>query len=69
MKIDSTAPALIRQPWVFLGISRSAFYRLLSAGQVPPPVAIPGSERRWRRSDLIAWLEALPADRIRPQKK
>lgn len=62
MKKDRTPafqPALISNPWQYIGISRSAFYRLLAKGQVPPPVAVPGSERRWRRADLDEWIDQL----------
>jgi predicted DNA-binding transcriptional regulator AlpA len=55
----SQEPKLIRRPWQYLGISRSAYYRLMAAGQAPLPVAIPGSRRCWRRADLDRLVDSL----------
>jgi predicted DNA-binding transcriptional regulator AlpA len=52
-------PLLVGQPWRYLGLSRSAWYRLLSSGQAPPPVPLPGSRPRWRRADLDSWVARL----------
>jgi predicted DNA-binding transcriptional regulator AlpA len=42
----------------FLGISRSTFYSLEGRGLVPEPVVIGESQRRWRMTELRAWLAA-----------
>jgi predicted DNA-binding transcriptional regulator AlpA len=39
------------------GMSRAAWYKRLSSGQVPRPVKI-GSIARWRRDELAAWVDA-----------
>ena len=40
-----------------LGVSRSHFYSLLSAGQVPSPVHL-GRAARWRAEELRQWVQA-----------
>jgi excisionase family DNA binding protein len=40
-----------------LGISRSHFWKLHSAGQVPAPVRF-GRATRWSRRELELWLQA-----------
>jgi predicted DNA-binding transcriptional regulator AlpA len=55
----SHVPQLVSQPWAYCGVSRSAFYRLLSADKAPSPVSLPGSRPRWRRSDLDRWIASL----------
>lgn len=39
------------------GMSRAAWYKRLSSGQVPRPVKI-GSLARWRKDELLAWIAA-----------
>ncbi len=57
-------PALIAKPWAYLGLSRSAFFRLRSADKAPRPVAVPGSKRpMYRKADLDKWVEKLPIAR------
>jgi predicted DNA-binding transcriptional regulator AlpA len=57
-------PLLTTRPWLILGVSRSGFYRLLAAGQVPQPVTPDGVRRAWRIADLERWVE-----RLRPRKR
>ena len=45
-------PAGTTEPWDYLGISQSAFYRLLSADLAPLPMTIPGCRQVWRVADL-----------------
>jgi predicted DNA-binding transcriptional regulator AlpA len=52
-------PLLISEPWAYVGLSRSAFYRLMSAGEAPRPVPLSGTRLRWRRADLDAWVSRL----------
>lgn len=48
----------------YVGVSRSAWFRLRAADELPAPVAIPGCGPRWRRADLDRWLAKLkPAKR------
>lgn len=64
-----TGPLLTRQPWLIVGISRSAFYRLLAADQAPRPLAVPGSGRVWRVSDLERWVGTMkPVARSRSRR-
>jgi predicted DNA-binding transcriptional regulator AlpA len=56
-----TAPLLLNQPaaWAFLGLSRSAWFRLKGAGKLPRPVSVPGCGPHWRKTDLEKWVENL----------
>lgn len=45
-----------------LGVSRRTVSRLKSAGKLPRPIRIGGSER-WRRDELADWLQAGCPDR------
>jgi excisionase family DNA binding protein len=46
-----------RQAAALCSFGRSTWHRLVSAGKVPPGLRI-GRNRRWRRAELLAWLEA-----------
>jgi predicted DNA-binding transcriptional regulator AlpA len=48
-----------RKPWLVVGLSRTGWYRLMSQGTTPPPVAVAGA-RYWRVADLEAWVANLP---------
>jgi excisionase family DNA binding protein len=39
------------------GVSRATWHRLRAAGKVPPAVRL-GRAVRWRRDELVAWIEA-----------
>ena len=41
-----------------LGMSRTSFYGLLSAGRLPLPVLKAGRIVRWNRGELQAWIKA-----------
>ena len=43
-----------------VGISRSAIYRLMRAGEFPAPTRVGLRAVRWRESDLEAWLASRP---------
>ncbi len=47
------------EAWNYLGLSRSAWYRLRSAGKVPLPVSVFGAGPHWRRADLDNWVSRL----------
>jgi predicted DNA-binding transcriptional regulator AlpA len=48
----------------YVGLSRSAWYRLRSVGKLPRPVSVPGCGPHWRRADLDRWAENVrPAGR------
>jgi predicted DNA-binding transcriptional regulator AlpA len=61
---DRPLPLLLtqQQAWMFLGVSRSAWFRLRGAGRLPRPVA-PDGALLWRRADLDRW-----AERLRPAR-
>ena len=40
--------------------SRTSIYRRTRAGTFPAPLVLGNGAIRWRQSDLIAWIEALP---------
>ncbi len=60
-------PQLFDQPDAmrYVGLARSTWFRLRSADELPPPVAIPGTGPRWRRADLDKWLAKLKPARRR----
>jgi predicted DNA-binding transcriptional regulator AlpA len=39
------------------GVSRAHWHRLRAAGKVPPPIRL-GRKVLWRRSEIVAWIEA-----------
>lgn len=39
------------------GVSRSAFYKLVSSGRAPKPIKL-GRASRWRRQDIHDWISA-----------
>ena len=41
-------------------LSKSTLFRLMRAGQFPPPIAIGPRARRWRASELDEWLAGRP---------
>lgn len=45
-----------------LDISRRSLYRLIAAGQLPPPIKVGGSTKLCE-SDLVSYLEHLKAQR------
>lgn len=40
-----------------LGVSKAHFYRMHNAGRIPLPVRLGGAVR-WRRAELLAWIDA-----------
>jgi excisionase family DNA binding protein len=56
---DSVEPALldVRAVARLLDCSWRHVYRLADAGKMPGPVRL-GTAVRWRRSDLVAWIDA-----------
>lgn len=55
----AVAPLLLdaRAAAALLGISRAHFFKLYSSDRTPRPVRL-GRSVRWRREELVAWLEA-----------
>jgi len=47
-----------------LGISRSKWWQLVRAGDAPAPVRVGRRSTRWRRSDVMTYIESRPAVRI-----
>jgi len=56
---DVVKPKLIRQPWAYVGLSKSTWYRLAAEGRTPRPVALTGAGRLYKVADLDHWVEAL----------
>lgn len=42
------------------GLSQSALYRLIRAGEFPQPVALTENTNGWRQSEVISWIDARP---------
>jgi predicted DNA-binding transcriptional regulator AlpA len=65
---EAPAPAvglMTGKPWEVCGLSRSAFYRLVAAGEAPAPIRLPGARPCWRLADLRRWVEGLRPSRRR----
>ena len=58
-------PLLLSQPdaWAYLGLPRSTWFRLRSAGKLPSPVNVPSGGLFWRRADLDRWTGNLKPSR------
>jgi len=69
LPVPAAAPAkpglLLTQnkSWEYVGIPRSTWFRLRSAGSLPEPVNVPGSGLFWRRADLDKWVASLKPER------
>ncbi len=63
-------PLLLRQSAAceYLGLSRTAWFRLRAAGRLPPPVALPGTAMYWRVADLDRWVDSLNVD-TKPRRR
>ena len=46
-----------KQVCELLGVSRSHFWRMISAGLAPKQVHVGGRVSRWRRTDIDAWIQ------------
>jgi prophage regulatory protein len=59
---DVAHPVILRLPDVrrLTGLGRSTIYRLLAAGQFPPPVQLAARAVGWRQSDVDSWTAARP---------
>jgi predicted DNA-binding transcriptional regulator AlpA len=64
-KLDKrTMTRLITRPWEYIGLSRSAWYRLMSMDLAPKPLDLPEMVNRWRRDDIDRWLAGLKSKRV-----
>jgi predicted DNA-binding transcriptional regulator AlpA len=63
-------PAMLDQvaAYRYAGLSRSAWFRLRSAGRTPAPVDAGDGVLRWRRADLDHWVERMRPNRARRSK-
>ena len=41
-----------------LTVSPATIWRMRAAGRLPAPIRLTGSTLRWRRSEVLAWLDA-----------
>ena len=59
---DTDMDRILRLPEVrrTTGMSRSAVYVMVSAGEFPKPVRIGRRAVGWRESDVQAWLDSRP---------
>jgi prophage regulatory protein len=59
--------ALVRLSEVckLVSLSRSSIYSRVADGSFPPPVKLSDHCVRWRREDLEAWIQNLPAQKLR----
>jgi predicted DNA-binding transcriptional regulator AlpA len=64
---DRIDEMLMTQPQVMQAVgykSRTSLYRRRKAGTFPPAVDIGNGQIRWRRSDIVKWIDSLPVDRV-----
>ena len=47
----------------FLGLSKSQFYVLRRAGELPKPLLLSPRNPRWKRSELAAWADTRRIER------
>lgn len=45
------------------GLPRSTWYRLRASGRAPKPVRLDGTRPRWRRADILRWVERMNSAR------
>jgi prophage regulatory protein len=45
----------------YLGIKKSAIYQAIKEGRFPAPIQLTPNTRRWRRPDVVGWVNALAA--------
>lgn len=51
-----------------IAVSRATLWRMVSAGHFPLPRKYPGIAcTRWRRADVLAWIEQLPKNGRAPR--
>ncbi|WP_017428896.1 AlpA family transcriptional regulator [Vreelandella jeotgali] len=57
--------ALLRQPEVLqkCALSRSGLYRLMEAGDFPPPVSIGTRSKAWVEQEVDEWIDSLVRQR------
>jgi len=61
MSADNTNGALLidsKEVAKILGVSSSTLFRMRCSKQLPPPVSVSQRLVKWRRSDIIAWIES-----------
>ncbi len=54
-----------RECWDFLNVSRSAFWLGVKNGTLPPGFLLTPGARRWRLSDLLAFIDGRASDENR----
>jgi predicted DNA-binding transcriptional regulator AlpA len=62
----ATEPALLlsaRQAAQLCGVSAATWHHMIAAGRAPAPVRLSPGCVRWRRTELVAWIEAGCPDR------
>lgn len=57
-----TLPTMLRVAEVAreVGVSKDTLYRMLRAGGFPRPVKVAANSVRWRRDEVLRWLNELP---------
>ena len=55
-------PILLRRQQVeaLIGVSRSALYAMMADNRFPRPLQISTRAVRWKRTDVMAWIESRP---------
>lgn len=62
---ESTLLMTVTQVAGYVGLAVRTVWRLVSAGQFPEPVRVPGVRAtRWRRADVAQWVESLGPETV-----
>jgi predicted DNA-binding transcriptional regulator AlpA len=48
---------------IMLGMSKRQLHRLVTAGDFPPPIPTGARMRRWRKLDVVDWIDQRAASR------
>jgi len=57
--VGQPKPKLTRQPWLYVGLPKSTWYRLASEGKTPKAVSLEGTGKHYRTEELDRWVERL----------
>ncbi len=64
MKNTTTVPEVVRElldadeSATVAGMGKRTWWRYVASGRAPQPVRPGGSLTRWRRSDILAWIDS-----------
>lgn len=60
MKVEEVRLLNERQVAELVGVSKSTLRRMVSANEFPKPIRIGKRAIRWRRSEVLEWIDSRP---------